>query len=94
MASSSDSTEGKDDGNPPAKRPRYDDINMKTCWIATNACTGIPFDNQSTLLSEVRNDLEVAFAYTPDWWDSRPGEVKWCGIGRVTVTHTLFSKLP
>ena len=66
MASSSESTEGEGAGYPPAKRQKHEETgngnesNMTGCWIATNAYTGIPLDNQSTLHSEVRYDLATA----------------------------------
>ena len=60
MASSSESTEGEGAGYPPAKRQKHEETgngnesNVTGCWIATNAYTGIPLDNQSTLDSEVK----------------------------------------
>ena len=99
MASSSESTEGKGAGDPPAKRRKNEETgngnesNMTGCWIATNAYTGIPLDNQSTLYSEVREDLETALAHFYDVSRLKRGGVKWVDIGRVTLVYTVLEEI-
>ena len=98
--SSSESTGEEGAGDPPAKRQKHEETgngnesNVTACWMATDAYTGIPLDNQSTLYSEVCDDLGTALAHRYDnWLKNNPAQVKWFSFGQVTFMYTVLDSM-